>query len=62
MDTPNPPASPSDPRPIRQVARSFYDMLKAEGFSHEQIVLLANDMLSLIREDIASTPAPTPRR
>lgn len=62
MDTPTPTPANTDPRPIRQVARSFYDMLKAEGFSHEQIVHLANDMLSLIREDIASTPAPLTRR
>ena len=48
--------------PIRQVARAFYERLRNEGFTHEQVVQLANDMLSLVREDIVSTPPPRPHR
>ncbi len=49
---------PSGHQPIAEVARTFYDRLRAEGFTHDQIVNLANDMLSLVREDLASTPPP----
>lgn len=47
-----------DREPITAVARSFYERLRAEGFTHDQIVHLANDMLSLVREDLVSTPSP----
>jgi len=50
---------PSDRKPIAEVAQGFYDRLRAEGFTHDQIVQLANDMLSLVREDLQSTPPPT---
>jgi hypothetical protein len=49
---------PSVREPIADVARAFYERLRAEGFTPDQIVHLANDMLSLVREDLASTPAP----
>jgi len=50
---------PSDREPIAAVARGFYDRLRAEGFTPDQIIHLANDMLSLVQEDLASTPPPT---
>jgi hypothetical protein len=48
--------------PIRKVACAFYDRLRGEGFTHEQVLHLANDLLSLVREDIVATPAPASRR
>jgi hypothetical protein len=44
--------------PIAEVARTFYERLRAEGFTPDQIVHLANDVLSLVQEDLASTPPP----
>ena len=52
----------SDPQPIRQVARAFYDRLRGEGFTHDQVLHLANDLLSLVREDLVSTRPPAPPR
>ena len=52
----------SAPQPIRQVARSFYDRLRGEGFTHDQVLHLANDLLSLVREDLVSTRPPPSRR
>jgi hypothetical protein len=49
---------PADREPIEAIARSFYERLRAEGFTSDQIVHLANDMLSLVREDLASTVPP----
>jgi len=54
--------STGDRPPIRQVARTFYDRLRSEGFTHEQVLHLANDLLSLVREDIVATPPPASRR
>jgi hypothetical protein len=51
-----------DREPIAEVARSFYERLRTEGFTHDQIVHLANDMLSLVREDLVSTSPPAPSR
>lgn len=34
------------------VARSFYRQLKAEGFSHEQIIELSTTLLDLVSEDL----------
>lgn len=60
-----PPPAPRDlpgpSVPVRQVARSFYGMLTSEGFTQEQIVTLASDLLSLVQEDLG-TPPPTDRR
>lgn len=56
--------SPSEPRPpvqIRQVAKSFYGMLTNEGFTQDQIVHLANDLLTLVQSDLR-TPGPAPAR
>ena len=36
----------------RIVARSFYRHLKAEGFSHEQIIELSTTLLDLVTSDI----------
>ena len=36
----------------RIVARSFYRHLKAEGFSHEQIIELSTTLLDLVSEDL----------
>ncbi len=38
----------------RIVARSFYRHLKAEGFSHEQIIELSTTLLDLVTNDIQS--------
>jgi hypothetical protein len=55
-------ADPHVREPIADVARSFYERLRAEGFTPDQIIHLANDMLSLVREDLASTPPPARSR
>jgi hypothetical protein len=63
MDRPSVPLEPPDPDvPVRQVARTFYAMLEAEGFTHDQVLQLANDLLSLVREDLGATPRPSDRR
>jgi hypothetical protein len=51
-----------DRPPIRQVARAFYDRLRGEGFTYDQVLNLANDLLSLVQEDIVATPPPASRR
>jgi hypothetical protein len=38
------------------IAQSFYDRLSAEGFSHEQIVALATELLNLVHEDLHAPP------
>jgi hypothetical protein len=47
---------------VRQVARSFYAMLESEGFTNDQVLQLANDLLTLVREDLASSPPASERR
>jgi hypothetical protein len=51
-----------DRPPIREVARAFYDRLRTEGFTHDQVLHLANALLLLVREDIVSTQPPASRR
>jgi hypothetical protein len=41
----------------RIVARSFYRHLKAEGFSHEQIIELSTTLLDLVTSDIQTRVA-----
>jgi len=41
----------------RIVARSFYRHLKAEGFSHEQIIELSTTLLDLVTTDLQSQVA-----
>ena len=45
------------PVQTRQVARSFFGMLTNEGFTHDQIVDLANDLLSMVHQDMRETPS-----
>jgi hypothetical protein len=56
------PAAPPDGVDVRQVARSFYAMLESEGFTSDQVLQLANDLLSLVREDLGASPRPSDRR
>ncbi|HJN75920.1 MAG TPA: hypothetical protein QGF58_18460 [Myxococcota bacterium] len=41
----------------RTVARSFYRHLKAEGFSHEQIIELSTTLLDLVASDLQQRKA-----
>jgi len=41
----------------RIVARSFYRHLKAEGFSHEQIIELSTTLLGLVTNDLQTQVA-----
>jgi hypothetical protein len=50
------------PVQIQQVAKSFYGMLTTEGFTHAQIVHLANDLLALVQTDLRATPEPSAQR
>ena len=61
-DSASPAARPDPTVPVRQVARSFYTMLESEGFTHDQVLQLANDLLSLVREDLVTSPPPPDRR
>lgn len=36
----------------KSVAKSFYRQLKAEGFSHEQVIELSAALLDLVTEDL----------
>ena len=42
----------------RTVARSFYRHLKAEGFSHEQIIELSTNLLDMVTTDIRDDQGP----
>jgi len=39
------------------VARSFYRQLRSEGFSHEQVIELATQLLDLVATDLRDKPA-----
>jgi hypothetical protein len=41
------------------VAKSFYQQLKREGFSHEQIIELSTTLLDLVTRDLHSVGART---
>ena len=41
----------------RTVARSFYRHLKAEGFSHEQIIELSTTLLDMVTTDLRAPVA-----
>ncbi|MCB9683677.1 MAG: hypothetical protein H6735_01390 [Alphaproteobacteria bacterium] len=49
------------PVQTRQVARSFFGMLTNEGFTHHQIVDLANDLLAMVQQDMRDG-APSDKR
>jgi hypothetical protein len=53
--------SPRPPVQIQQVAKSFYGMLTTEGFTQDQIVHLANDLLAMVQTELR-TPEPATRR
>ena len=40
----------------KAVAKSFYRQLRAEGFSHEQIIELSATLLDLVNEDLQKPP------
>lgn len=52
--TPNKPVSPR----TEAIARSFYDQLSREGFTPQQVVGLATNLLDLVRDDLHRLPAP----
>ena len=65
MERPTAPAPAAEPRDavqIEQVARTFYSMLTTEGFTSDQIVHLANDLLEMVGEEIRATPPPGEHR
>jgi hypothetical protein len=37
----------------RSVARSFYQQLRTEGFTHEQIIELSGALLDMVTEDLS---------
>ncbi len=41
----------------RAVAKSFYRQLRAEGFTHEQIIELSTALLDLVTEDMGRDTA-----
>lgn len=43
----------------RSVARSFYDELRGQGFTHEQIIELSTTLLHLVTEDLARENVPS---
>lgn len=40
------------------VARSFYQELRGQGFTHEQIIELSSTLLRYVTEDLAREPLP----
>lgn len=42
----------------RTVAKSFYRQLKAEGFTHQQIIELSTTLLDLVTEDLREQVSP----
>ena len=43
------------------VARSFYRQLRAEGFTHQQIIELSANLIDLVTEDLREEQAPVSR-
>jgi transposase-like protein len=39
----------------KAVAKSFFRQLRAEGFSHEQIIVLSATLLDLVTDDMKSS-------
>lgn len=56
MMTPQTQTTTSTPQLLRNrnraVAKSFYRQLKAEGFSHDQVIELSATLLDLVNDDL----------
>lgn len=46
------PATPSDPRAVRILAKTIYRELRASGFSEEEVMQLATELLDRVARDV----------
>ena len=44
------------PRPAAPIAKSFYTRLTREGFTHQQVVALATELIDLVHRDLRRAP------
>lgn len=55
-------AQPTPKKPVSKrsqaMARSFYEQLAREGFTPQQVVGLATNLLDLVHDDLHRLPAP----
>jgi len=43
-------------RPSAPIAHSFYTRLTREGFTHDQVVALATELIDLVHRDLRTAP------
>jgi hypothetical protein len=43
-------------RPHAPIAKSFYTRLTREGFTHQQVVALATELIDLVHRDLREEP------
>jgi hypothetical protein len=46
------PTNPHDPRAVRILAKSIYRELRGSGFSEQDVMALATELLSLVTTDV----------
>ncbi|MBX3126710.1 MAG: hypothetical protein KF718_08325 [Polyangiaceae bacterium] len=52
------PASPADPRAVQILAKTIYRELRASGFSEEDVMQLAGELLSRVADDVRGSVRP----
>lgn len=50
--------TPHDPRAVEILAKSIYRELRASGFSENEVLALAGELLALITSDVRGKTAP----
>ncbi|HMR04347.1 MAG TPA: hypothetical protein PKA88_01195 [Polyangiaceae bacterium] len=46
------PSTPSDPRAVRILAKTIYRELRASGFSEQEVMQLASELLARVASDV----------
>jgi hypothetical protein len=59
--TPTPQASHPDPRALKILAKSIFKELRAQGYSPQQVLSLATEIIALVTSDIAHDTDSTSR-
>ena len=49
----------SNERSTKILAKSFYRQLRENGYTHNQVVTMASELISLVTQDIRQTPGST---